>query len=385
LPRIHDPTDEELLDAVRAYEEAGGNVSAAAVSIGLARTTLSGRLRQAVKRGLKEQPPRPTNTPEGMMPSGVSIYYGPHGEKARWEKFKAEDTNRQAVLEEVVSCFSEPLKGLHKPGKAPAKLSRDLKTEYVLADLHVGMYAWGQETGNDDYDTDKAVALATNIVRRLIESSPPSQSCILNQLGDFYHTDSNTPATPSSGNILDTDTRFRRVVRSGITLIRSCIEMMLEKHATVEIRNTPGNHDIHSSMILDEALKAYYHNDKRVIVHDSPKAFWAYRFGNSVIGIAHGHAPKPKKLPGLLAADYPQWWAECAYKACRHGHLHTTPCFEEMTVWTEGFQTLAAPDAWSISEGYRAGRGTQSIVLHIEDGEIERHTARVKPDTGRDK
>jgi len=155
--------------------------------------------------------------------------------------------------------------------------------------------------------------------------------------------------------------------------MRYSIDRMLTKHKLVEVRNTPGNHDIHSSMILDEAIKGYYYNTKRVLVHESPRAFWAYKFGKNLVGVAHGHAPKPKKLPGLLASDYPEWWAECPHKFCRHGHLHTNSEFEDITVRVDGFRTLAAPDNWTAGMGYRAGREAQSIILHAEDGQSERH------------
>lgn len=370
--RNGDPTDAELSAAVQALEDAGGVRAEAARILGLPRKTLVGRLNQAIARGLGHRPPDSPNAPNGMTPTGVSILSNAEGEVQRWEKFKADDFNRQAVIEETVLAFTEPLKGLSQPGKIPTKLNSHLKTEYILTDLHLGMYAWGAESGAD-YDTDLAVSIAQSAVDRLVDASPASDTCLLNQLGDFFHADSNLPMTPTGKNILDVDTRFRKVISSGVQLMRYSIERMLTKHKIVEVRNTPGNHDIHSSIIIDEAIKAYYHNTKRVIVHESPRAFWAYRFGKNLVGVAHGHAPKPKALPGLLAADYPEWWAVCPYKFCRHGHLHTNSEFEDMTVIVNGFRTLAAPDSWTSSMGYRSGREATSITLHDEDGQDERH------------
>ena len=280
-------------------------------------------------------------------------------------------------MEEALSTFMEPLKGRYKPLKAPAKTSKDIITEYVLTDMHLGQYSWSEETG-DDYDITIADETARSAVDRLVESAPSSERCLINQQGDLYHADGNVPLTPTGSNVLDTDTRHRKVMWVGVRLLNYTINRALQKHETVEIRNTGGNHDIHSSMVLDVAAKCYYENEPRVIVHDSPRAFWAYTFGENLVGIAHGHAPKPKELPKLLAHDYPREWADCAFRYCRHGHFHSQRSFEEMGVLCEGFRTLAPKDAWHAASGYRSGREAVAIVLDKDYGEIERHTAGIK-------
>jgi len=279
-------------------------------------------------------------------------------------------------MEETLSAFMEPLKGLAKPTKAPTKTSNELLTEYVLADLHAGMYAWAAEAG-DDYDSNIASELACQATDRLVSASPNSANAVINNLGDFYHLDSSKNET-AAGTRVDVDTRYRKVVNAGIRTLRHIVLSALKKHEHVRIRNTPGNHDTHSSLILDAAMTAYFENEPRVTVEDDPRAFWAYRFGSNLVGTSHGHAPKPKLLPGLLACDYPKWWAECEFKYCRHGHLHHCTADEEMGVIVEGFRTLAAKDAWHAGMGYRSGRDMKSIVLHDQFGEVERHTASLR-------
>ena len=335
------------------------------------------RLKVAASKGISLDSPPP---PDGFKTKGVSTLYGPDGDvKAQWVKNYADAEKQQALMEETLSAFMEPLKGLAKPTKAPKSTASNLFTEYILTDLHLGQYSWAEETG-DDWDINIADETARAAIDRLVASAPASERCLINQMGDFFHADGNVPATPTGNNILDTDTRHRKVMWVGIYLLRYAIHRALEKHKTVEIRNTVGNHDIHSSMPLDVACKCFFHNEPRVVVHDKPRTLWAYTFGANLVGVAHGHKLKVLELPGLLATDYATDWGtdEDQFRYVRHGHFHTQRSFEKMHVIVEGFRSLSANDAWHEASGYRSGREAVAIVLDEEYGEVERHTAGIK-------
>lgn len=371
------PTDEELIAAVEALPAHGGNRTTAADSLGLARKTYTDQLKLAERRGLVAKPPASPHPPDGMVPTGVSILSNDEGEIQRWEKFKAEDYRRQELIEETVKAFMEPLKGLHKPFKTPKTETSDCLTNYIIGDAHLGLYAWRPETG-DDFD----VKIATRDLRaagdRLIASTPNTKECLIVQLGDFYHLDDNTNRTPASGNQLDVDTRLPNVIRSGIDTLRYMVDRALEKHHTVRIRNVAGNHDPTAVLTLTEALRGFYHANNRVIVEDSPKAFFTHRFGSNLIGITHGHAPKPDKMAGVMAVDSGTDWGECEHKFIWHGHIHHKRMIEDLTCVVESFRTLASKDKWHADSGYRAGREMQAIILHKDWGEIERHTAGIR-------
>ncbi len=179
----------------------------------------------------------------------------------------------------------------------------------------------------------------------------------------------------AAGTPVDVDTRYRRVLNTGVQIVRYAIVSSLNHFGKIRVRNTQGNHDQHSSAVLDFAMKAYFENEPRVTIEDSPKPFWAYRFHSNLVGTAHGHQSKPARLPGLLACDYPEWWGECEHKYCRAGHVHHSSSGEEMGVKWETFRTLAPKDFWHAGMGFRSGREATSIVLHKDYGEIERHTA----------
>lgn len=362
---------------MRAVEDFPDYTQAAA-HLGISERTLTRNLKEARRLGITGEGQQPPDAFSLRKKAEMYVYEDhPDGKRVEWISTEPDREKQQALMEETLSAFMEPLRGLAKPVKAPVKTLKDIFTEYVLTDAHLGGYAWSDEAG-DDWDINIADETVRAAADRLIEAAPASERCLINNPGDWFHADGNVPLTPTGKNVLDTDTRHRKVMWVGVHLLRYIAERALQKHKTVEIRNTAGNHDPHSGMVLDVAAKCFFENEPRVIVHDSPKAFWAYRFGKNLVGIAHGHAPKPKDLPKLLATDYAQEWAECDFRYCRHGHFHSQRSFEEMGVICEGFRTLAPKDAWHAASGYRSGREAVAIVLDKEFGEIERHTAGIK-------
>jgi len=134
----------------------------------------------------------------------------------------------------------------------------------------------------------------------------------------------------------------------------------------------------HAAITLDEALIGYYYKEPRVIIEDSPKTFYTYRFGSNLIGITHGHAPRPDKLAGVMAVDCQKEWAECEFKYIWHGHIHNKRVFEDLGVLVESFRTTSVNDAWHTEQGYRSGKEMQAIILDKDYGEVERHTAGLK-------
>lgn len=326
--------------------------------------------------------------PDGFAIKGTSTLYDSEGEeRLKWVKTAQDAEQAKIAAQATLEAYMAPLKGLAKPTKPPRDFDKDLLTEIIIADLHLGMYAWSEETGGDDYDIGVASADCMAAVDRLISSVPKSETVLINQIGDFFHSDDGQSTT--LGTVVDTDTRHKKVCRAGVETLKYVIARCLEKFPTVWVRNTPGNHDNHTSYILDVAIANFYENEPRVIVQDTAKLFWAYQHGKCLVGIGHGDRPPPKELPKqlvhqyIMSGDYPD--AEFYY--CRHGHLHSSRSFEDMGIKCEGFRTLAPKDAWTAGKGYIAGREMVAIVLHKEFGEIERHTAgiaRVRNESGRD-
>jgi transposase-like protein len=352
-----------------ALDEHGGNVTAAARALGIGRGTLRDNIEYREGDGASD----------GFKVTHTSTLYDMEtgDAKLQWVKTALDKERQEQMAREMIAGLVEGIKPA-KPTPAPKTSTAALMVAYLLGDAHIGLYAWADETG-EDFDTIIAKRDIVGAADRLISSTPNSDECIIVNLGDFFHMDSQANATPRSNNRLDVDTRFAQVVRVGIKIMRYMIDSALKKHRVVRVRNVAGNHDPHAGGIfIAEILHGYYANEPRVIIESSPKPFWTFRFGNNLIGITHGHGGKPDNFAGSLAVEAHADWSHCEYRYVWHGHFHTKRVIEKMGVIVECFRTLAARDAWHAENGYLAGREMQAITLHKDFGEIERHTASLK-------
>lgn len=368
-------TDKQLKETVDAYEECGSQREAAR-RLGISQSTLSARLVQAQSRGVAGGVVG--TVPAGQTLSGVSTLYSPSGRvRAQWVKSRAHRTAEETI-EIIRAAFLDLAPG--PVARAPDEpTAHSLLAVYPLADLHLGMYAWKEETGND-YDLGIATTITKGAMSELVASTPSARTAILLNLGDFFHSDSNENRTRRSGNVLDVDTRYAKVLQTGVELLVELVYMLLGRHTEVIVRNLPGNHDPYAALALTIALAAYFRDNKRVQVDTDPGPFFFHRFGNVLIGAAHGDMVKAIDMPGVMAAKRAWDWGQTKHRYIYTGHLHSKRAMVSETggAHVEVFQTLAPRDAWGNSMGYTAARSVVSITHHITDGEKMRLTHTVQ-------
>lgn len=306
---------------------------------------------------------------------GTSTLYDSEGNiRLQWNKTHLAQDDKYKQMKAFAEEVACDLTGRAKKTKAPKIDTKDLLAIYPQGDPHIGMYAWGEETG-EDFDVDIGVRDLCRATERLVDTSPACETAVILNLGDFFHADNMQNMTTRSGNILDVDTRWSRVMRLGAAAMKSCIDTALQKHRKVIVRNCIGNHDDHTSQALALILDAYYSKEPRVKVDISPNPFWYFRFGLNLVAATHGHTVKPADLASIMAHDRPKDWGDTVYRYWYLGHYHTQKVHETGSVVTEYFRTLAAKDAWTNEHGYRSGRDMNSIILHKDYGQIERHRA----------
>jgi len=281
-----------------------------------------------------------------------------------------ENDNYNAVLE----ALKDEVKP-RKPIKLNEKGNEYLCNQYTLTDYHLGMMAWGEETG-DDWDLEIAEKTLVKFFKTAIKSSPKANECIFAQIGDFLHWDGFEALTPANSNILDADIRFPKLVRTAIKVIRQIIDMLCEKYEKVTIIMAEGNHDPASSVWLREMLSAFYDNVKQVDVNVTPDPYYCYEFGSTCLFYHHGHKRKITDVESTFISKYKKEFGRSSFVYGHLGHLHHLQK-ESSLMLLEQHRTLAAKDAYASRSGYLAGRDSKVITYHKEHGEVARQTINI--------
>jgi len=398
--------DETLIQTVEAYKQSGGNKAAASRLIGISVETFKSRFNSAVRYGFTND--FPPHIPSGFEVKSASRNYNKNGDlsgqsvkmgratsggldptgfeiskrstlldadgniTAQWLK----EDRQKRKLENIISDIKAAFTDFKRPEKLPKpdKTEKSLLTLYPLADLHLGLYAWGPEA-DIDWDLSKAVDCYKTTMQRVNASSPNSETAIVLGGGDLLHADSSENKTAKSGNVLDVDTRYSKVLKEAIQLIVYQVELALEKHKSVIVRILPGNHDEHSSLAVTHALWAWFRNENRVEVDTDPSLFFWHHFGQNLIGAAHGHTTKINDMPLVMANRCADAWGKTKHRYIHGFHIHhkTQNIFEHGGVIAETHQAPTPQDAYHFGKAYLSGRSMQSITYCKENGEIIRN------------
>lgn len=331
----------------------------------------------AVVKRFVQQVPEPGEAfkvPAGHAVKGVSALLDADGRTvAQWVK-TSKEAERQAELVDAIKATFEAYKGRAELAPAPEHVNSDLLTLFAIGDQHHAMMAWKDETGAN-YDLKISQEILLDTMARLVASAPPAETAIVLNLGDFFHTDSQENRTLKSDNQLDVDGRYAKMLQTGVRLLIDCVEMALQKHKRVIVRNLQGNHSPHTEYALSIAMAAFFHANDRVTVDCSPSKFFWHMHGRTFIAATHGDMVKPDQIAGVMASNKPREWGNSDHRYALFGHVHHSSKGggEGCGVRWESFQTLASKDAWHYAKGYSAGRSMTAINYHKIHGEYSRN------------
>lgn len=331
--------------------------------------------KNAEVHGLAPEHDMKKTVPDDYIVDGVSTLYDKDGEViTQWVKSKLNKSKYIEFVKTVVKDIASDVKRVKRRNLNHSV--EDKLIVYPLADLHIGMLSWSKETG-EDYNLEIAENTLKSVIQKAIDRSPSCDECLICNLGDFFHVDNLRNETERSHNSLDVDSRYSKIFRIGIRMIRFCIELALEKHNKVYVVNSAGNHDDMGSLVLSVALDNIYEKEPRVKIFDAPKPRHYFRFGNTLIGMTHGHNNKMNELPLIMATEQSKDWGETQYHYWYTGHIHHDREIEVGACKVESFRTIAAKDAWTNAKGFLSGRDLKCIVIDKNDGEIERYTFKI--------
>jgi len=359
---------------IDAYNSEGSNRKAAKL-LGIGETAvrmgLKSVMRKAAKQGYSPAHDMTKTVPEPFTVRGISTYYDKDGNAAgQWVKSKLDDDKLQLIMLETIEALKEDIPRLSAIAEPPHSNEKLLNC-YVITDYHMGMLSWREETGAD-WDLKLAENLIIKWFAQAISQSPQAETAIFAQLSDFLHFDGMDAVTPASKHLLDVDTRFAKVVRAAIRILRSVIDMLLAKYPKLHVIMADANHDPVSQIWLREWFAVLYENEPRVTVDRSPSPYNAYEFGKVALFFHHGHKRKVTNVQEVFASQFREMFGRTKYAYAHTGHLHHVDVKENNLMIVEQHRTLAPADAYSARGGWLTGRDAQVISYHKDFGEVSR-------------
>jgi len=363
----------EYIDAVNEY----GGIRSAARSLNLNHSTIVEALaqlrRRAATSGYAPEQDMVRPVPEPFIVRGVSTYYNAEGKASgQWVKSKIDDSKLQEMMKAVIDGMKDDIPRLIAL-PAPALGNDNLLNCYVITDYHLGMLAWDEEAG-ENWDLDIAQALVVKWFEQAIAQSPNADTAVFAQLSDFLHFDGMDAVTPASKHLLDVDTRFAKVVRSAIRVLRTVIDMLLAKHQHVHIIMADANHDPVSQIWLREWFSVLYEDEPRITVDKSPNPYNAYEFGKTALFFHHGHKRKVSNVSEVFAGQFREMFGRTKHAYAHMGHYHSIDVKENNLMIVEQHRTLAPGDAYSARGGWLSGRDAKVITYSKQFGEVSRLT-----------
>lgn len=365
------PRQKEVLEAIDRLGSARAASIELGINIGGASDAYIAVKKKAARFGYAPDHDFTRPVPEGYVAKGVSTYYNAEGKPAgQWVKASLSHQALVEAMKEAIDGFKDEI----LPSSliaAPASSEEHLCNLYTFTDYHLGMLAWHKEGGSD-----WSIAIAEKTIlaalAQMIDQSPKAHTAVVNIQGDFLHTDGKTPVTPASKHVLDADSRFPKIRRSAIRIIRSLVAISLSRHQEVRLIIAEGNHDEESAGWLSDLFAVHYEEDPRVTVNDSVLPFYVLEWGSTMLGIHHGHKVKNESLPLLFAAQFPQEWGRTTRREIHCGHRHHRDEKEYNGVTVVQHPTLAARDAYAARGGWIADRAAWAITYHKKYGAVGR-------------
>ena len=366
-------SDELAREALAAFQQHGGK-TLAANALGMHVNTFTSRLEIALDRGLQlSDGARGVISQAGLSGSeargGWLHSYDSDGKKVGATYWKAPEISAADFIDQIKDAFADITPAPLIP--APMHKAKDLVTVYPIADAHIGMMAWGKETG-EDYDTKAAVTRLQSWIGACIAASPPSETALILDVGDLTHADDYTSQTPRSKHVLDTDTRHFKTLDMTIHGMNTAVDLALRKHKRVIVRILPGNHDPHAYLAIMFAMAERWRENPRVEVQKIPGEFYVERFGSVLIAAHHGDKAKAERLVLFLADEYPELWGATRQRYLFTAHLHHHKSADIGGVQWEQLRAMTARDAHSVAHAYSARAQLQAITYHISKGEVSR-------------
>lgn len=251
--------------------------------------------------------------------------------------------------------------------------------ELDLADIHVGLLAWRNETGRD-FDMKIVEKLFKNanmdLFRQVQQSNVKIKKILIPSLGDVMHVD-NDHQTTTKGTFQQVDGRLPKIFDCAVNLMIWCISLWAQV-APVEYIYLRGNHDQVLGYAVAYAVKLAFINNPNITCDIEPnphkyrKLEWENKAKKSkkkqedrcvMVVFSHGDMNKAnlEALPYTLANDDMQGVAK---RYIHVGHLHNQNSYTTRDGGTEvvHIDSFCYGSYWEHQQGYGE---TDSLFLNM--------------------
>lgn len=293
--------------------------------------------------------------------------------KIKYSRIIPDDVVHKAI-QNVVNKINN---GKIKTPKTPKIERADTLLEISLYDHHFGKLAHYEETGSK-YNLELAKKLYEEAVDNILYRAENSNKIdkILFPVGqDLFHIN-NDISTTASGTFQDTDTRLIKIFETVQETLISCVDKMLEV-APVDIVYVADNHGPIASYFLCKVLESYYKDNSNVTFETNNRSRKYYKYGNTLIGMCHGHSEKSDVLALTMACEAKELWANTEFHEFHCGHFHKKSEKKYNTVDSLGdvivryLPSLCGTDKWHESKAYNTTRKfCECYLFSKEEGPI---------------
>ena len=173
----------------------------------------------------------------------------------------------------------------------------------------------------------------------------------------------NIVGTTTSGTPQDNQLNWFETVRQFTDLMVQTIEE-LKKIAPVLAFFCPGNHDLQSTFMICETLKAYFRNDNSVTIGSEATQRKYFRYGVNMIGFSHDE--KESNVAKIMAAEQPEMWGETKYKYFLISHLHHECVKDDFGVDIRRLPTISGRSYWTNKKGFVGTRKQAQAFIFNE-------------------
>lgn len=374
-PRLLEWATHRQREIAEAYNRHGSE-SKAANALGVGKSCVNGALlalkKKAARQGYSPAHDMTRTVPDGYMVKGVSTYYDEAGKpRAQWVKSAIDPERMTEIMREMVQSFVESVPPL-EVSEGPKDYSKDVIPWIQIGDAHIGMLAHASEIG-ENFDLQIAEREMCAAIGILIDEMPNCERAVINDLGDFTHAENFSATTEASGNSLDVDTRFPKMIKVYSRVLRFIVDKTLEKAQHVDVIINQGNHSRTNDIWAAELLRVAYGHTGRVHVLNNDSVFIAYRMGNTLVMTHHSDKCRPAQLAHVMTNDFRKDYGETEYHYIDVGHVHHGMVMKEHPgIFVESFNHLAALDKWAHDSGYRNRKSITVVLRSKTYGEIGR-------------